>query len=51
MIRACEGKARACEGKARASGAKKRFDESHYPSKAEREELHRKLRERHGHAG
>lgn len=43
---------RACEGKAVASGAKKRFDPRHYPTREERDELHRRIRERdRGHAG
>jgi hypothetical protein len=35
---------------AAANGVKKPFDESQYPTKEEREELHRKLKDKHGHA-
>lgn len=31
-------------------GLKKKFNPAHYPSRKDREELHRKLIEKHGHA-
>lgn len=39
---------RACEGKAAANGTKKAKRKFRPPSKEEREELHRKIREREG---
>lgn len=40
----------AWEGYALSKGIKKKFDPSLYPTKEEREELHRKIRERDGNA-
>lgn len=41
---------RAYEGYAVSKGVKKRFNPSHYPSAKDREKLHSKLMEKHGHA-